>query len=71
MEGVLFIQKSRKEVDSMAGGTWTSQNKIQPGVYINTKSRGNLSVSIGEKGTVAIAEPLSWGPCGIDRKSVV
>lgn len=46
----------------MAGGTWTSQNKILPGVYINTKSQGNLSVSVGEKGTVAIAKPLSWGP---------
>ena len=47
----------------MAGGTWMSQNKVQPGVYINTKSSGNLSASIGEKGIVAIAEPLSWGPC--------
>lgn len=70
VERVLFIQKSRKEVDSMAGGTWTSQNKIQPGVYINTKSRGNLSVSIGEKGTVAIAEALSWGPCGIVQEII-
>ena len=25
----------------MAGGTWTSQNKVQPGVYINTKSMAN------------------------------
>ncbi len=49
----------------MAGGTWTSQNKVQPGVYINTRSKGNLAVSIGEKGTAAIAEPLSWGPPGI------
>ncbi len=49
----------------MAGGTWTSQNKVLPGVYINTKSQGNLSVSVGEKGTVAIAEPLSWGPSGV------
>lgn len=39
----------------MAGGIWTSQNKIQPGVYINTKSRGNLGVSIGEKGIVALS----------------
>lgn len=31
----------------MAGGTWTSQNKVLPGVYINTKSQGNLSVSVG------------------------
>lgn len=49
----------------MAGGTWMSQNKVQPGVYINTKSRGNLSTNIGEKGIVAIAEPLSWGPCEV------
>lgn len=49
----------------MAGGTWTSQNKVQPGVYINTKSSGNLPVSIGEKGIVAICEPLSWGPSGV------
>lgn len=40
----------------MAGGTWTGQNKVQPGVYINTKSKGNLAAQIGEKGTVAIAE---------------
>lgn len=49
----------------MAGGIWTSQNKVQPGVYINTKSRGNLSASIGEKGIAAIAKPLSWGPSGV------
>lgn len=48
----------------MAGGTWTSQNKVQPGVYINTKSQGNLSVSVGDKGIVAIARPLSWGASG-------
>ena len=48
----------------MAGGTWTSQNKIPPGVYINTKSKGNLPISVGEKGVVAIREPLSWGPSG-------
>lgn len=48
----------------MAGGTWTGQNKVQPGVYINTKSKGNLAAQIGEKGTVAIAEALSWGPGG-------
>ena len=48
----------------MAGGTWTSQNKKIPGVYINVKSWGNVSPSIGDSGVVAIAEPLSWGPSG-------
>lgn len=54
----------------MAGGTWTSQNKTIPGVYINTKSKGNLSVSTGEKGTVAIAEPLSWGLSGVMQEII-
>lgn len=49
----------------MAGGTWTSQNKVQPGVYINTRSQGNVRSQIGTKGIVAIAEPLSWGPAGM------
>lgn len=46
----------------MAGGTWTNQNKVQPGVYINVKSKGNINTNVGNKGIVAIAEPLSWGP---------
>lgn len=48
----------------MAGGNWISQNKILPGVYINTKSRGNLPVSVGTKGVVAICKELSWGATG-------
>lgn len=46
----------------MAGGTWTSQNKKQPGVYINVKSNMTRGVSVGDRGVVAICEPLSWGP---------
>lgn len=49
----------------MAGGTWTKQNKIQPGVYINTKSQGRVSTGAGERGVVAIARPLSWGASGV------
>lgn len=48
----------------MAGGTWTSQNKKQPGVYINVKSSMAQTVSVGDRGVVAICEPLSWGPEG-------
>lgn len=54
----------------MAGGIWTSQDKVQPGVYINTKSQGSVRPGIGEKGTVAIAEPLSWGPAGVIREII-
>lgn len=46
----------------MAGGTWSSQNKIRPGVYIRFKSSGNLGLSVSDRGTVAICEPMSWGP---------
>lgn len=46
----------------MAGGTWTSQNKKQPGIYINVKSKMKQAVKTGDRGVVAICEPLSWGP---------
>ena len=48
----------------MAGGFWTSQNKVLPGVYINTKSAANVSASIGTRGIVAICEGLDWGETG-------
>lgn len=46
----------------MAGGTWTAQNKIRPGVYIRFSSVPDNSLTIGERGVVTICEPLSWGP---------
>jgi len=46
----------------MAGGVWTSQNKVRPGVYINFRSVGEAPAVIGERGTVIMALPLSWGP---------
>lgn len=48
----------------MAGGTWTSQNKVLPGVYINVQSRENVNINVGNRGVVAIPEALSWGPAG-------
>ena len=48
----------------MAGGIWTSQNKILPGVYINVKSQPSANASVGSRGTVAIAKALSWGAPG-------
>lgn len=48
----------------MSGGAWASQNKKQPGVYINVKSSMAQAVSVGDRGVVAICEPLSWGPEG-------
>lgn len=48
----------------MAGGTWVSQNKKIPGVYINVKSQPAVAANVGSKGVVAIARALSWGPLG-------
>lgn len=46
----------------MAGGTWTSQNKVRPGVYIRFASGEDYRMTIGERGTVAIYNPVFWGP---------
>lgn len=48
----------------MAGGTFTSQNKVLPGVYINVQSQEAVNFSAGNRGTVAIAKALSWGESG-------
>lgn len=48
----------------MAGGIWTAQNKVRPGVYINFDSDIQLGLTVGQRGTVAICEPMSWGPVG-------
>lgn len=45
----------------MAGGNWTAQNKVRPGVYINFKSTAQTTPAQGGRGTVAIARALSWG----------
>ena len=49
----------------MAGGTWVNQNKVRPGVYIRFTSSRGLGLVVGERGTVAIPEPMSWGPVGV------
>lgn len=46
----------------MAGGTWTAQNKVRPGIYINFKTGTAPAAAPGTRGTVAIAKALSWGP---------
>ena len=46
----------------MAGGTWSSQNKVLPGVYIRFKTGTSLGLTVGERGTATICEPMSWGP---------
>lgn len=46
----------------MAGGTWTTQNKARPGVYINFTGVGPVAPEAGERGVAAFALSLPWGP---------
>ena len=45
----------------MAGGTWTDQNKVLPGVYINYSSAPSALATMGERGVVLIPQLLNWG----------
>ncbi|MEF2964935.1 phage tail sheath family protein [Paenibacillus sp. M1] len=49
----------------MAGGTFTVQNKVRPGVYINFKSEAKSLGTLGDRGIAAIPAPLTWGKSGI------
>ena len=41
------------------GGTWTSQNKILPGAYINFLTNAPLSITVGDRGIVALLQGLA------------
>ena len=47
-----------------AGGTWTVQNKVRPGAYINFVSVPKAISTLGQRGTVAVGMPMTWGPAG-------
>ena len=45
----------------MAGGNWTTQNKVRPGVYVNTRSN-SLNVNMNaERGVVTLPLESDWG----------
>lgn len=46
----------------MPGGTFTVQNKVRPGVYINFKGEARATGTLGERGIVSLPLSLSWGP---------
>lgn len=46
------------------GGTWTSQNKVRPGAYLNFTSVAQPSMTVGDRGIGTMAIPLSWGAEG-------
>lgn len=46
----------------MAGGTWTAQNKVRPGAYINFKAVPITSSNLGTRGVMTMPVALTWGP---------
>lgn len=46
------------------GGTWTSQDKVLPGLYINVQTNVPLSISESARGTVAMLQEMSTGNVG-------
>ncbi len=45
-------------------GTWTSQNKILPGAYVNFLTNAPLSITPGDRGTVVLLQEISVGTSG-------
>lgn len=45
----------------MAGGAFTTQNKVRPGVYINFESEPTPLGAVGDRGIATIPLVLSWG----------
>ncbi|WP_339246896.1 phage tail sheath family protein [Paenibacillus sp. FSL R10-2796] len=45
----------------MAGGTWTTQNKVRPGVYVNVETSGGALGTVGSRGITSLALTLPWG----------
>jgi len=48
----------------LGGGTFTTQNKVLPGAYINFVSAASSSVTLSDRGYVAIPLQLDWGVDG-------
>ncbi len=46
---------------ALGGGTFTSQNKVLPGSYINFVSAARASSSLSDRGVAAFALELDWG----------
>ncbi len=45
-------------------GTWTSQNKILPGAYVNFLTNAPLSITPGDRGIVVLLQEMSVGTNG-------
>lgn len=46
---------------ALGGGSWTAQNKVLPGAYINFVSAATASASLSGRGIVTMPLTLDWG----------
>lgn len=46
---------------ALGGGTWTTQNKVLPGAYINFVSLASASATLSDRGVVTMPLSLDWG----------
>jgi hypothetical protein len=49
---------------ALGGGTWTSQNKVLPGAYINYVSAQRSGIDMSDRGVCALPMELNWGKDG-------
>lgn len=49
---------------ALGGGSFTAQNKILPGTYINFVSAARAAMLLSERGYVAMPLEMDWGPDG-------
>jgi len=45
----------------MAGGTWITQNKVRPGIYVNFKSVPDTLGNVSDRGVCALPLIMNWG----------
>lgn len=45
----------------LGGGTWITQNKQIPGIYINVISKSRATAEMADRGVAAMALELDWG----------
>ena len=49
---------------SFDGGSFVTQNKVLPGVYVNVSAENKVSSELSERGIAALGLELDWGPSG-------
>lgn len=48
----------------MAGGVFSSMNKVRPGAYINFATQSQITANVGSRGIATIGSTLHWGEEG-------